>query len=254
MLGLYGIGTVLPKKRPPIIVYHSVDESGSCISIKQSLFKRQMELIKESGYRTITVRELVDFLLNGEKTPDKAVVLTFDDGFESNYSIAFPILKELGFTATIFLTTDYINKTCAWDKEDNIPDLPLLSWEMIEEMSKAGIDFQSHTATHPHLQLLSYDKIRDELSRSRKIIEDKLNKKCDILCYPYAEFDNKVIRILQEEKFTAAFAGQPEHNGMYSIKRIGSGHLTTILSYRAALRGRFEIYYDLKKIFRPLSS
>lgn len=253
MLGLYGIGLII-KRQVPIIVYHSVDESGSCISISQSRFKRHMEMIKESGYRTITVRELVDLLLKGVEIPDNTVVLTFDDGFESNYNTAFPLLKELGLTATIFLTTDFISKKCTWDKEDDIPELPLLSWEMIEEMSKAGIDFLPHTATHPHLPLISDDQKRDEFRRSRKIIEDKLNIRCDILCYPYAEFDNNVIRILKEEKFVAALAGRPEHNGMYAIKRIGSGHLTTLLSYRVALKGSFEIYYGLKKIFRPQSS
>lgn len=252
MLCLYSMGTILPKRRVPIIVYHSVDESGSCVSIGPAEFKRQMEYIKKNGYKTLTVSEFVDFLRKGNKIPDKAIVLTFDDGFENNYSVVFPILKELGLTATIFVTTDYIGKRCTWDKESDIPDLPLLSWEMVKEMSESGIDFQSHTAKHPRLPLLPDDRIRDELRRSCITIEDRLGKRCDILCYPYGEFNQRVIHILREEGFAAAFAGHPEYENIYAIRRVGSGHLTTPLSFKVATRGNFAIYYNLKKIGRFL--
>jgi peptidoglycan/xylan/chitin deacetylase (PgdA/CDA1 family) len=248
MLLFYCIGIILPKRRIPIIVYHSVDESGSCISMRASEFKKQMEFIKDKGYKTLTASELVDILRKKGSMPKKAVVLTFDDGFENNYNVVFPILKSLALTATIFLTTDYIGKKCTWDKKNDIPDLPLLSWEMISEMSKFGIDFQSHTATHSNLPLLSEDRIRDELRRSRLIIENKLLKKCDILCYPYAEFDIRVIRILQEEGYVAAFAGHPDREDIYSIRRVGSAQFSSMLAFKTALKGTFSLYYSLKKI------
>lgn len=252
MFGLHSISFILANRRVPVIVYHSVDESNSCISIRPSEFKRQMEFIKENGYNTLTVSELVDNMRKGNGIPDKVIALTFDDGFENNYHVAFPILKDLGLTATIFLTTDYIGGKCTWDKKDDIPDLPLLTWDMIKEMNEFGIDFQSHTATHPHLPLLSEDRIRDEIRRSRLTIEDMMGKRCDILCYPYAEFDERVVRILPEEGYVAAFAGHPEHEDIYSIRRVGSGHLTTPLSFKVALKGTFPLYYSLKKMTKRL--
>ena len=250
MLSLYCIGTILPKKRIPILVYHSIDESGSCISMRASEFKKQMEFIKEKGYKTFTASELVYILRKNGSMPNKAVVLTFDDGFENNYSVAFPILKSLGITATIFLTTDYVGKKCTWDKKDDIPDLTLLSWEMINEMSKFGIDFQSHTATHPHLPLLSNDKIKDELKRSRIAIENRLGKRCDILCYPYTEFDMRVVQILKEEGYIAAFTKHSDHEDIYTIRRVGSSQFNSMLAFKTALKGTFPVYYSLKKIIK----
>ena len=252
MLCLYGIGTVMPKKRVPIIVYHSVDESGSCISMSVSEFTGQMEYIKKNGYKTLTAGNLADNLRKGIKMPDRSVVLTFDDGFENNYSVVFPILKNLGLTATIFLTTDYLSKKCTWDKKDDIPDLPLLSWDMVREMSKHGIDFQSHTATHPHLPLLSDDIIKNELRKSRLAIEDKIGTKCDILCYPYAEFDARIVNILRDEGFIAAFAGHPDYEDIYSIRRVGSAQFNSMPAFKTALVGTFPMYYSLKKIAKGL--
>lgn len=252
MFGLYGMGTILTNKRPPIIVYHSVDESGSCISIRPQDFEEQMRFIKEKGYKTLTASEFVNMLKRDIPMPDRSVILTFDDGFENNYSVAFPILKKFGLKATIFLTTDYISRKCTWDKKSDIPDLPLLTWEMIKEMSESGIDFQSHTATHPHLPLLSDNEIRDELRRSRNIIKNKLGKDCNILCYPYAEFDKRVVYILKEEGYESAFAGHPDYEDIYSIRRVGSAQFNSHITFKTALKGTFPIYYSFKKTIKKM--
>jgi len=248
--GLYCLAGILPRKIP-VIVYHSVDESGSCISITPERFRQQMELINRMGYRTITASKLVDALQKKQPQElEKTVVLTFDDGFESNYKVAFPVLKDFGLTATIFLTTGFLGRRCTWDKKEDIPELPLLSWEMVREMSAYGIDFQAHTVTHPHLPQLSEDKIRKELTDCRRMIEDELGKPCDILCYPYGEFDSRLVQLLPELGFRAAFAGFPEQESIYTISRVGSAHLSTPLAFRAALRGSFHLYYSLKKGLR----
>ena len=89
--------------------------------------------------------------VSGGKLPPKPIVLTFDDGYEDNYTYAFPILKKFSFTATIFLITRDISGLSGWsDSEETIKE-PLLSWDKIKEMSDYGIDFQSHTHTHPSL-------------------------------------------------------------------------------------------------------
>lgn len=245
MLGLYGVGTILPTRKVPMIIYHSVDESGSCISIKPSDFESHMKLLKESGYRTITMSEMVSLYKNGASPPSNSVVLTFDDGYRNNYELLFPILKKLGYTATIFLTTDYLNGQCTWDKEPDIPDLPLMSWEMVKEMHEYGIDFQPHTATHPHLPTLSDKEIREEVRTSIKAIEDNLGKKCVLFCYPYGEFDHRAVKILKEESVIAAAAEYPGKEDDYAMRRVGSGYLTTPMAFKAALKGRFSYYINM---------
>lgn len=248
MTGLYGVGSVLPRRRTPVIIYHSIDYSGSCISMAPPEFERQMEIIKEEGYAAITLRELVEGLRKGEEKSN-SVVLTFDDGFRNNYEAALPILKKFGFKATVFLATGYLGKKCTWDKRQDIPDLPLLTWEMVKEMDSYGIDFQSHTVTHPHLTGIPDKKIREELRKSRWAIEDRIGKRCGIFCYPYGEYDSRVIEVVKEEGFSAAAAIRPEKEGLFSIGRVGSGHLTTRMAFKAALKGTFPFYFSLKRAF-----
>ncbi len=248
MTALCGAGSVLPKRRPTVIIYHSIDRSGSCISMAPAEFERQMGFIKDAGYAAITLSELLEGFNKG-KEMDNSVVLTFDDGFRNNYEAAFPVLDKFGFKATIFLATGYLGKKCGWDKRSDIPDLPLLDWEMVKEMDRSGIDFQSHTVTHPHLTEIPDKKIREELRISRKAIEDRLGKSCAILCYPYGEYDAKVIEVVKEEGFSAAVAIRPEKEGLFSISRVGSGHLTSRMAFKAALKGTFPMYLSFKKAF-----
>lgn len=252
MAGLYAVGSLSQRSEVPVIVYHSLDYSGSCTSMRPEDFRRQMQWLKGQGYRTITAKELVDCRKNGRTEPGKTVVLTFDDGYESNYSVLLPILREFGFTATIFLTTGYVGKLCTWDKKDDIADLPLMTWDMAAELVREGIDIQSHTVSHPHLPRLSDEEIRREAKESRLSIEERLRKKCDILCYPYAEFDGRVAKILKEEGYEAAFAGQPEQEGIYSLRRVGSAHFHSLLAFKTAAAGMFPSYYSVLRTVRKI--
>ncbi|MDO8427224.1 MAG: polysaccharide deacetylase family protein [Deltaproteobacteria bacterium] len=254
MLTLSGIGPMLPRKHPPIFVYHSFDESGSCVSITPSLFREQMEFLKENGYRTLTISEMVKLYKEGSAFPEKSVALTFDDGLENNYTVAYPILRELGLTASIFLAVDYIGKACTWDKKPDIPDFPLMTWEMAGELGGYGIDLQSHTATHPHLTKLPDAEVREEVRRSKAVIEEKLGKKCEVLCYPYGEFNERVAEITAEEGYAGATAGHPEKEGLHSMRRVGSGHINSTLALKAALNNGFPLFYDMKIAARKIFS
>lgn len=252
MYGLNGMATVLPGPNPQVLVYHSVDESGSCVSLSAKEFQRQMSYIKENGYRTLTVSEMISARRSGKRETEKTVVITFDDGLRNNYELAFPVLSELGLSATIFLATDYIGKMSSWDRAYGIAELPMLTWDMISEMDGYGIDFQSHTATHPHLPELPEKQVREELRRSRAAIEDNLGKSTDIICYPYGEFNDDVVRILKDEGYIAAMAGHPDKEDIYAVRRVGSAHLSTPLAFKVALKGGFPIYFDCRRYLKNL--
>jgi peptidoglycan/xylan/chitin deacetylase (PgdA/CDA1 family) len=123
----------------------------------------------------------------------------------------------------------------------------MLSWQMIREMSDYGIDFQSHTASHPHLPLIPDDQIKAELKESRKKIESQLGKPCNILCYPYNEFDERVVEIVKKEGYLAALAGQESADDLYSLRRVGSAQINTLLGFKTALKGTFPIYSSIKR-------
>ncbi len=252
MLGLYGLGSLRSGKRPAVIVYHSFDRGGSCVSVTPERFREHLSIIKSMGYSTITASEMVAAIGGGKPIPEKSVVLTFDDGLWNNYEVAFPILTEFGFTATIFLVTGYTGRTSTWERTPGIPALPLLTWDKIREMESCGIDFQPHSVTHPHLTRLPDRDLERELRQSRGDIEDKLGKSAAIFCYPYGDYDTRVMDHLQRLGFKAAFAGHPKKEGPLSLGRVGSAHLTTGLAYRTALKGSFPCFYSLKKMLKEI--
>jgi len=250
MLGLYGLGAVRTSRRPSVIVYHSFDESGSPISISPGIFRQHLTIIKKLGYETVTAARMVEASEGGPALPEKAVVLTFDDGLWNNYEVALPLLEEFGFTATIFLVTGYTGRPSTWERAPGIPVLPLLTWDKVKEMERLGIDFQPHSVSHPHLTRLSDKDLEDELLRSRRAIEEKLGKSAPLFCYPYGEFDARVMDHLKRQGFKAAFAGHPAREEALSLKRVGSAHITTGLAYRAALMGSFQHFYSLKRTYK----
>jgi len=211
---------------PPILNYHSIDNSGSPISVAPKEFEDQMNFLWKSGYTTITLREYVNSMMMNKPVPSRGIVLTFDDGYKNNYDVMFPILKSFGFTATIFVVTGLVGKTDSWKKDEGIPDLPLLSWGEVLEMKKYGIDFQPHSHSHPLLTNLTPGEIRAEITTSKREIESRINERAEVFSYPYGKYDAKVIKILKEVGFKAAvtsrFGWNDEPIDFFRIERIGS--------------------------------
>jgi len=250
--GLYGLGKLSPATSPAVIIYHSFDESASPVSMPAATFREHLTIIKELGYKTITATDLIEARTTAAPLPKRSVVLTFDDGLWNNYTVAYPLLREFGFTATIFLVTGFLGRLSTWERDPGIPALPLLRWEQVREMHEYGIDFQSHTLSHPHLTRLNDKDLDRELKQSRSEIEDKLGKSAPLFCYPYGDFDSRVMNKLRELGFKAAFAGHPAGEDNFSINRVGSAHLTTGLSYKTALQGSFHHFYSLKRFVKKV--
>jgi len=149
----------------PVLYYHSVKESADNeVTIKPEDLKSELKYIKDQGYITLTMRQLKDYILNNSPIPEKSILITFDDGYMDNYYSAFPILKEFNMTATIFCITSELDGSY------------YLSKEAIKEMSDYGIDIESNTVTHPHLNKLDYDKQLNELVQSKKTLEEITGK------------------------------------------------------------------------------
>ena len=214
----------------PILFYHKINYPHPEAKIRELYvtpenFQRQMRYLKWRGYKPITLCKLVNGLNLKEQLPSKPIVLTFDDGYEDNYTYAFPVLKKLGFTATVFLITRDIGSSSGWSDSEETVKEPLLSWDKIKEMSDYGIDFQSHTHTHPSLIKLDKKRIKEEILTSKEIIEQKLKKKVDFLCYPYGHFNSQIKQILKEAGYKGAVTTKrgivKEPDDLYSLKRIG---------------------------------
>ncbi len=133
----------------PILMYHYISTAPSAndkirvgLSVPPDMFDAQMKLLVDNGFTTISLFDLYNNLATGQPLPDKPIVLTFDDGYVDNYEQAFPILKKYNQTATFFVITG----------RADAKDPAYMSWDMIAEMSRAGMDMQLHSKEHVDLR------------------------------------------------------------------------------------------------------
>lgn len=184
----------------PIFVYHSVSpyypsesEFRKKFSVEPDIFEKQLRYLKEKGYIAISFDDLINHFSRNSFLPEKSVILTFDDGWESQYRYAFPILKKHNDTATFFIFTNAIDHK------------HFLTWPQIKELVAAGMTIGDHTKSHPYLyKITGKDKLRQEIIESRKILESNLGKKIDIFAYPFGHFNEEIMAILKEDGFRAA--------------------------------------------------
>jgi len=198
----------------PILTYHNFSETKeNLMMVKKDSFEQQMRYLKENHYSVISLDDFFDFLDFRRQIPRKSVVITFDDGWQGVYSIAYPILKKYGFPATLFVYTDLING-----------NRKTLNWTEVAELDRAGVDIQCHTKTHRNLIKIQNQEslemyvndIKNEISQSSRIIKEKLNKDVKYLAYPYGDTNNLVIAFLQQAGYRGAFTVKREANPFFT--------------------------------------
>lgn len=193
---------LLKVRRASILMYHSVNNNNVLFTVKPADFKRQLAYLKQNNFNVIALAELLDLSASGQKIPKKTIVLSFDDGYQDNFTEAWPILKRYGFPATIFLPTAYIGKTM--NNSQNQP-LSIMTEEQIKELAESDlIEFGSHTHTHPRLEKISDDEFRQELLQSKKTIEELTGRTSIFFAYPKGYFHASFPEILKDCGFRCA--------------------------------------------------
>lgn len=175
----------------PALMYHKIGDypKGSRLKslwITACAFRRQMEFLKRQGYTTLTFTELRDASDGKLLMPAKPVLVTFDDGYANNYTLAYPILKELGLKANIFLVYETIGTHNAWHSPESEPWIEMLTWAQVKEMQDSGvIEMGSHTMSHRNLPAIPADDARWEISESKRRLEETLGREMVGFAYPY---------------------------------------------------------------------
>lgn len=180
----------------PILLYHHITndefsdwEAISLISPKD--FRLHMTAIKVH-FTPISLREYYNYVACEDGSvdiPDNPIIVTFDDGYLSNYEIAYPILKELEIPATIFVVTDTVGAVAGEGKVNNSH----FTWEQAKEMEESGlIEIQSHTVNHLKMTSLNHDEMIRQLRKSKYDIEKNLGRECDMIAYPYGDYNEGI--------------------------------------------------------------
>ena len=135
---------------------------------------------------------------HGHPFPERSFLISIDDGFQSSYTEAFPIIQQLHMTATIFLTVGEKSNKSSEGRLPSHEGRTMLSWREIREMHRHGITFGAHTLTHPNLNELSNTKATEEIVQSKLRIEDALGDVVTSFAYPYGRFTDRIQNIVRQ--------------------------------------------------------
>lgn len=239
----------------PILTFHALDDWSAIISLAPRVFRSGMARLHESGYRTLNLVEAVDGLRQGKPFPARAFVITFDDGYQSVYREAFPVLQRYGMSATVFLTVGEKPLTEATGQLPSLNGRSMLSWTEIREMQRWGVVFGAHTLTHPDLTQLPLDQIAAEVCGSKKIIEDTLGISVSCFAYPYGRYDRRS-RAIARQHFACACSDKlgliTAGSDPYALERVETYYLRTDKLFEVMTTRLFPWYIGARKIPRTL--
>ncbi|MFU1797964.1 polysaccharide deacetylase family protein [Paenibacillus azoreducens] len=238
------------KNKVIVLMYHDVQPNPTNIkSLDTAVFKQQLDAMKANGFKWITMEQYADFITKRRPVPDNAVLLTFDDGYETFYKHVFPILQEYKVPATNFLIVSTVGN-------NKHPGIPKLNWKQVQEMRKAGIDFYNHTYdshSYGYIRLPGKTKdraepllmgplhnktlhhvenqeeyvrrVKHDLGLAGQILRQEVGNTEDILAFPYGGYSKPVIDICHELGIRVTFSVKQGINspGQYIGYRVNAG-------------------------------
>lgn len=212
----------------PALLYHKIDFPTADVKIRGAFtapqkFERQIAYLKKKNFEFLAASELIKFYRANGEFPSKAIAITFDDGWKDNYRYAFPVLKKYGAKATIFLVTSCIGQNTDTVTAEGEGPREHLSEKDILEMSKCGIEFNSHSVSHNLLHQISDEEIKFEVTESKKLIENLTQKECSVFAYPAGFFTDFAKEAIKEAGYEAAFStvyGDENDFDIFALNRV----------------------------------
>jgi peptidoglycan/xylan/chitin deacetylase (PgdA/CDA1 family) len=242
-----------PRRAIAILTYHSLDDSGSVLSTPPRVFAEQMRRLKEWGVKVVSLDTVAQAVVSTVPYGG-CVAITFDDGFKNIHEYALPVLHRYGFTATIFLVPHYCGKNNSWPSQwTSIPRGPLLSWVEIGEMGKYGIDVGAHTLTHPDLTKMPLSQAEEEITQSKKIIEDHVGTEIRMFAYPYGRYDSGIREIVRKHfagACTTRLGRNDAFSDPYGLRRVDMYYLSHPALFRALSSKVLDGYLGIRQVLR----
>jgi peptidoglycan/xylan/chitin deacetylase (PgdA/CDA1 family) len=236
---------------PRVLMYHMISEHLSKkkskfnrLRVKPKEFEKQLIWLKNNNFTSYTLSELSSL----SEVPFKAVVLTFDDGYEDNFINAFKLLQKYNFKATIYIVLNRFDQDWATDKDldkasNELNSEKMLDNEQIETMLKSGlIEIGSHTLDHVNLPSLSNDQKIEQIKESKEKIENIFSIKCNSFAYPFGFFDKDSVKIVEEVAYSNATTTV---NGVFDKSKYSNFEIPRIMI--SGRQGLFSFILKMKK-------
>jgi len=218
MLGSPGSDAVAAKRETavPILMYHVIanppqDAPFPELYVDRDSFRDQIEWLHANRFRAVTLRAVYDHWIRGTRLPAHPVVITFDDGYRSNFTAAFPTLEARSWPGVVNLKVK--NTTVSWG----------LSPKRVRTLIAAGWEIDAHTITHPDLTRVDGAQLHREIAGSRSIIRRQFHVPVDFFCYPSGRYNASVVAEVRRAGFlgaTTTNVGLARPSDMYTLKRV----------------------------------
>ena len=243
-----------PVKSLPILTYHSISNEPGPTSIAPEIFRAQMQAIAEAGVDVVSLAEVERWLAGNRPLERRTVAITFDDAFADFAETAFPVLQRLKFPATVFVPTAVVGGAENWAGA-NDDARPLMDWDEIRSLAGKGVSFGSHTRKHCDLTAISEAELDEELSASRRELEDRLGKAAPHFAPPYGR-SNSAVRSAIARHYSLSVGVRLDEARRTSpacdLPRIEMFYYRDISRWRAFLGGRGGAYLQIRRAARGL--
>lgn len=190
--------------RVPILMYHHVgdlppgaDAIRRGLTVSRDDFAAQLGWLANHGYHSVTLRDLYLALTYGNPLPDKPVVLTFDDGYRDNFTVALPLLHEHGFRGTFFIISGMVGRD------------DYMTWKQIAQARAEGVEIGSHSVDHADLAKLRGGQLDRELVEAKRTLAATLSVPVDFFCYPAGKYDATTIERARAAGYLMAVTTHP---------------------------------------------
>jgi len=250
--------------RLPVLMYHSVSDQSEAdvapyyrTTTSPKVFAEHMSLLHAEGWKTVGLKAGLQALGDEKATYQKVVALTFDDGFRDFHTAAFPILRQYGFGATVFLPIAFIGKEPIRFKTHEC-----LTWDEVRELHQAGIEFGSHTVNHPELVHLAWGEVEKEVRDSKTEIEQRLGVRVTSFAYPYAfpranrDFASRLGQLLRETGYeccvTTDIGRADAGTNLFAIPRLPANGSDDTKLLKAKLDGAYDWLAVPQRLFKML--
>jgi peptidoglycan/xylan/chitin deacetylase (PgdA/CDA1 family) len=241
--------TRLRLQHPPVVLmYHAISARGEAAGrylLPVLQFARQLRWLRRRGYQAVRLEEILEHRRGFRLPPARSVAITFDDGYEDNHRLAFPLLRDNGMPATFYLVSTHLGQTNAWDADGELAGRPLFGPEQAREMQDAGMELGGHTRHHPRLSQIPEAALDDEVAGCRADLVQTLGRPIPSFAYPYGKMSPAATAAVERAGFLGAVCSRSGFNDPaapdYALRRIEIQGTDSLATFgRAVRRGHRE--------------
>jgi peptidoglycan/xylan/chitin deacetylase (PgdA/CDA1 family) len=227
----------------PILGYHRVGpwRGDHVPTVSPAAFERQLAILARHRYRVLSLEDLVTRFEQGGPMPRHSVVITFDDGYAETHTVAWPLLRRLGFPATVFVTPNEVGSP------------GFMSWSQVQEIAQDGMTVGSHTMHHRYLPLVDTARLPEEIVASKSVIEERIGRAVHFISYPIGGFTAAVLELVEQAGYRAACttnrASPRAPRDRFALRRV---KITERDAHPLLLLAKTSGYYDaFRQLKRP---